>query len=290
MIQIETKQHFSGHQGAIYALTPGTEQNIFYSVGGDGWLVQWTVGQENGRLLARHDVPFVSLATFQETIFAGSLHGQLFIYRPSQDPRLVDWHKKGLFKIIVCPPHLFTLGGDGRLTKWDLFKGLALETIRLSSQALRSAYQIGDSTLYIGASDGCIYQLQLPDLSVKAFWQAHRLSVFSLAFHDGILFSGGRDGMLKSWDLNDGQRLLHEVPAHLYTINALTMAGKYLVSASRDKTVKIWHVPTLELLKVIDIFKFEAHFRSVNQVLYLEADQLVLSAGDDRQIISWKIN
>lgn len=289
MIHIESKQHFSGHQGAVYALCPGLEQGIFYSAGGDGWLVQWTIGQDNGRLLAHHRVPFMSLATFQESIFAGSLHGQLFCYRPSEEPRLVEWHKKGLFKIVIYPPYLFSLGGDGRLTKWDLYKMLPLESVHLSNQALRSACLADDSTMYVGASDGFIYQLELPTLLVKSSWPAHRFSVFSLIHQEGLLFSGGRDGMLKSWELTADSRPVKEVPAHLYTINALIMAGKYLVSGSRDKTIKIWHVPTLELLKVIDIFKFEAHFRSVNHVLYLEQDQLVLSAGDDRQIISWTI-
>lgn len=286
-MQIQACRHYLGHTGAIYALAPGRQTGTFYSAGGDGWLVEWALNQDDGRLLAHHTEPLISLSVSGDHILAGTMTGKTLIYRQDHAPRLVDWHKKGLFIILVHHSKVYTLGGDGRVTRWSTdFK--PEETLHLSAKALRSGLIVDDAWLYIGASDGFIYEVELPGLSLVKQWAAHSSSVFSLAYKEGILYSGGRDAWLKNWDPQAGRNLV-QVPAHLFTINALAWAGDYLVSGSRDKTLKIWRVPDLELLKVIDIFKFEAHFRSVNHLLFLAEEQILLSAGDDRQIISWKL-
>lgn len=288
MVQIKHKQHFTGHRSAIYALTSGLTPGTFYSGGGDGWIVGWTLGQEDGRLLAQHTEPIITLSTCGELILAGTLSGQLLMMAPDQSLRKIVWHQKGLFRIIVHDEYLYTLGGDGRVTKWTK-QGEPVETIHLSGQALRAG-DLGDhGLLYIGASDGFIYAVRLPDLELVNSWPAHNPSVFSVIYHQGSLYSGGRDALLKRWDSVSGECLM-QLPAHLYTINALVVANHYLISGSRDKTMKIWRIPDLELLKVIDIFKFEAHFRSVNNLLYFADEQVLLSAGDDRQMISWQLD
>jgi WD40 repeat protein len=75
-------------------------------------------------------------------------------------------------------------------------------------------------------------------------------------------------------------------------VNHLSLSPnkKLLASASRDKTIKIWDAESLELLKVLDRTKYPtSHTHSVNRLLWLNDDTLI-STGDDRKVICWKIS
>ena len=107
------------------------------------------------------------------------------------------------------------------------------------------------------------------------------------------LVSGGRDARLCFWDLESDPILLkREIPAHLFTINhAVFCPGPtgWLVTASRDRTLKIWDPASGALLKVVDTLRNGGHIRSVNRLLTLPGGHLV-SAGDDRQGIVWRVS
>jgi WD40 repeat protein len=63
---------------------------------------------------------------------------------------------------------------------------------------------------------------------------------------------------------------------------------KYIATASRDKTVKIWDAENLKVLARIDKEKNEGHVNSVNTLQWM-SDEVLLTAGDDRSIIAWKV-
>ena len=78
-----------------------------------------------------------------------------------------------------------------------------------------------------------------------------------------------------------------EIPAHNYMIYDLQFIGEYLLSASRDKTIKCWNANDLSILQRLD-FKSKGHKHSVNALVILSTDSFV-SCSDDRQVISWKV-
>merc|ERR1719401_3083700 len=61
---------------------------------------------------------------------------------------------------------------------------------------------------------------------------------------EACVFSGGRDGVVKVWDadLHCKDFLL----GHRGPISALLTSGRYLFSASHDKTVRVWQVEQFE--------------------------------------------
>jgi WD40 repeat protein len=67
----------------------------------------------------------------------------------------------------------------------------------------------------------------------------------------------------------------------------LQFIGEYLLSSSRDKTIKCWNSNDLSIVQRLD-FKSKGHKHSVNALLPLSTDSFV-SCSDDRQVISWKI-
>ncbi|MEO1450603.1 MAG: WD40 repeat domain-containing protein, partial [Bacteroidota bacterium] len=82
------------------------------------------------------------------------------------------------------------------------------------------------------------------------------------------------------------------IPAHNFTLNhfAYSPDKQYLLTVSRDKTIKLWQASDLKLLKVIDYARNEGHRHSVNKIKWLRADNSVISCGDDRQLFRWKIS
>jgi WD40 repeat protein len=190
--------------------------------------------------------------------------------------------------------HVFTIGGEGVLTRWDALEQRSIESIHLSNQSLRSiAYSISRQELAIGGSDAQIYLLDALTFELKhTIAGAHANSVFSLAYSpDGQwLLSGSRDAHLKVWDVNTWQvHLAH--PAHWFTINAIAYHpnGSLFATASRDKTIKIWDAYTFELRKVIDTIRHGGHVNSVNDLLWTQFDNELVSAGDDRSLMIWNV-
>ncbi len=73
---------------------------------------------------------------------------------------------------------------------------------------------------------------------------------------------------------------------HTNAVNTISFSpdGKYLVSGSSDKTVKIWNV---ELQK--EVITLKGHILKVNSVSFSPEGNYFASASDDRSIKLWNI-
>lgn len=288
-----------GHRAAIYALAPGRNERHFLTGGGDGWIVEWNMDDpENGKLVASIEDRVFSLCRLPgpNRLVAGNMTGGVHwidLDDPTQTLNVQHHSNKGVFEILSIGQSVFTVGGDGFVTRWDAATRRTAESLQLSGQALRAlSYSEQRGELAIGASDHSIYVLDIQSFEVKKVIRgAHSNSVFAVSWSpDGLrLVSGGRDAMLKICDASDDFALGKALPAHLFTINNMAWSpdGRLLATASRDKTVKIWDAATFELLKVIDSMRAEGHLSSANRLLWLP-DALV-SCSDDWTAIIWSV-
>jgi WD40 repeat protein len=131
------------------------------------------------------------------------------------------------------------------------------------------------------------------DLRLKREWKAHENSIFTLLYSsDGrTLFSGSRDARLKTWDVTNDYQKAAEVVAHLFAINHIDFSpdNKHFVTCSLDKSIKVWDLEEMKLLKVIDRARHGGHRTSVNKLLWTSHEEQLLSASDDRTISVWHI-
>ncbi len=298
-INIKHLHTLTGHNGAVYQLQPAGDR-AFISAGGDGWIVKWDMNSEDvetGKLIAKTDTQIFSLfyEASSNLLVAGDMHGEVHFVNllDAERTRRFKHHKKGVFGIKMINRELFTLGGDGILSKWNLQNVGQVESMKIAGDSLRSI-AFSESIIYIGSSNRYIYMIDRDTKKVAdAVKHAHENSVFSLAFDPNLqhLLSGGRDAMLNIWTEGTSLKIYKGVTAHLFTINAIQFnpSGKLFATASRDKTIKIWDARTYKLLKVIEAIRDLGHVNSVNHLLWL-SETILISCSDDRTIKMWEIN
>ena len=285
---------WQGHQSAIFALAAFQEDKIL-SAAGDGWVVAWDLvaPEKDGVLVARANVNLYAIAVASaEWLVAGDMNGGvhwLNLVDNSQN-RHISHHQKGIFGIAVFNEWVFTVGGDGVLTRWSLTTQRSIESLKISHKSLRSIH-IQAQKILIGASDGNFYVLDLGLNILHIQKNAHTSSVFTARFSPcgTRIWSGGRDAMLRVWD-TENFTLIHEKAAHWFAINALVFSpcGRFIATGSRDKTIRIWSLEdNFELLKEINTIKNGGHLRSVNSLLWQQ--DCLISASDDRTLMVWEV-
>lgn len=261
-------------------------------------MVEWCIGDpETGKLVASVERQVYSLCAIPGTtrLIAGNMDGGVHWIDLSAPEltRNVQHHGKGVFDIQPAGEYVFTAGGDGVISRWVAETGKSTESFQLSNQALRCiAWSEQRRELAVGSSDNSIYFLDRETFALKKTLPgAHGSSVFALAFTpDGRrLLSGGRDAMLRVWDLENNFRLVSEQPAHLFTLNHIVFSpdGQFFATASRDKTIKVWDAATFQLLKVVDTIRNGGHINSVNRLLWLPG--CLVSCSDDRTVMLWGV-
>jgi WD40 repeat protein len=99
------------------------------------------------------------------------------------------------------------------------------------------------------------------------------------------IYTAGRDSKIKVWQ---DQQCISTIDAHSSTINKiLSIERDYLISASRDRNIRLWHIHPMELLQSLRT-KQGNHMASINNMLYDDTRRELMTTSDDRTIIIWK--
>jgi len=288
----------TGHRDSIYALEAVPQSAAFFSGSGDGMIVQWKLGSDEGEAIAQ-----LGASVYALRYDPGS--GLLLAGHNFEGLHVLDWQAKkevrslkltsaAIFDLAVVNNHVLMAGGDGVVSVVDLKAMRVVRELRHSAQSARCiAVRPGAGELAIGYSDNYIRVFSLDDYALVREFPAHANSVFSLRYTDDghVLLSGSRDARLKAWSAEEDYVLRQEVAAHLFAINDIRLSpdGKHFVTCSMDKSVKVWRTEDLTLLKVIDKARHAGHGTSVNKLLWSAVTQQVVSASDDRTISVWDV-
>ncbi|MDZ7607729.1 MAG: WD40 repeat domain-containing protein [Cyclobacteriaceae bacterium] len=298
-INVQKRFTLDGHKDCLYALTSGDRPAVLYSASGDGMVVAWDLqNPENGRLLARmkNSVYALAFLTGQNTLLAGqNFEGIHFIDTIHQkEVASLELEKNQIYDIKIHEDRAYIGTGDGVLYVMDLQTRSLVKRVKLSDKSIRAiAINSGLNDIALGLSDNSIRILSLPDLTQKLVINAHKLSVFALQYdpRTNMLLSASRDAHLKRWDSANNYQLEKSVVAHTYAINTISLSpdGQLFATGSMDKTIKVWDTKTMTLLKVIDRSRHAGHTSSVNKVLWTNHENLLISCGDDKNIIVWDL-
>lgn len=289
---------YTGHTGAVYALAPGTRQGLFLSGAGDGRVVEWDASRpDEGLVRVTTERPvFALFAISTELLLVGGDSGRLHVIDliGGAETRSFEVHTRGIFRIVrTAHGTLVCAGGDGSLSVWRTTgPALGIEMIRqvpLSDAKLRDLALAPDGrTLAVACADGRVHVLETGSFNELHTIEAHEQGATSVAYHPGkpVLMSGGKDGHLRAWHVEQDYRAVHGFPAHGGNIYAIGFGpdGERMATAGRDKVVKVWDARSLAPMAALDRTG-AGPARSVNTLLWT-GDRL-LSAGDDRTVHAW---
>lgn len=136
---------------------------------------------------------------------------------------------------------------------WSASQGNCSPTATLSPPHMDGveslAYLDEKNILFTSSRDKSIKKWDMTSQTVmKASYQAHSNWVCSLSAiksrrHGSMLVSGGRNGVMKVWDVNT-LNSLGELRAHTSNINCIASNSDSLFTASSDGTLKVWKYGT----------------------------------------------
>lgn len=112
----------------------------------------------------------------------------------------------------------------------------------------------------------------------------HSASIISAWYDEATdkIFSGGTDGSIAVWRFSTGTFVKRIIQAHKESVLNIRSDSRYIVSGSKDKTVKLWNVNTYELKWTVS-----GHATAVLSVRLSE--NFVVSSSGDTHIRIWSV-
>jgi WD40 repeat protein len=280
----------TGHQGPIYALSQ--DALYIYSASSDKFVARWhkTTGQQDQFAIRCSQAPFSLLVLpDQNELLIGLSDGSLHLIDTLQkvERKHLKAHQSAVFAMARNPQQnqRYTADADGNVLVWDATWNLLL-TLPMACGKIRQIAVAPDGSYFLLAcADGYFRKVETTFFNETQQVYAHNEGCTALLLlANGEVLSAGKDAHIRRWSAA-GEKL-NAFPAHLGTIYQLAQVSmEHYVSASRDKTLKIWSLQNDQICQKLDL-QMAAHRHSINALLTLETG--FASAGDDKRIILWQ--
>jgi WD40 repeat protein len=286
---------FNGHNAAVYSVA--NDNNFIYSASADHFVARWDIKngtQDKFAIKADNPVYSVTLSTDGKWLIMGLSNGAIHVIdiEEKKELRFIQQHTSAVFYITenTFKKHFYSCDASGNIGVWEADSFNLLVFIPLNSGKIRRvAVSPNGDSIIVCCQDGKIRMFDTTFFNEINTFKAHEGGVNAACFmSSSLLLTGGKDAMLRSWDIESNQ-MLREIPAHNYAIYDLVYMQNLnkVVSCSRDKTVKIWNAENLTVVTRIDR-KLGGHFHSVNAIFRM-TDSHFATCSDDKRIIVWKI-
>ena len=279
-----------GHQGPIYALSQDSE--YIYSASADKFVARWNkLSEEQDQFAIRcSHAPFSLLAIpNQSQLIIGLSDGSLHLIDTilKKELKYIKAHQSAVFALAMNPQQkqYYTADSEGQIFVWDKEWNLLIK-LPLACGKIRQIVVAEDGSYFIAAcADGFYRKFETTFFNEILQVYAHHDGCTALSIlPNGDVLSAGKDAYIRRWS-RAGEKQ-NAFAAHLGTIYQLLQLGdQHYISASRDKTIKIWSMLNDSICQKLDL-QMAGHRHSINALLSFNGG--FISAGDDKRIIIWK--
>ena len=294
-IEVKKLHTFLGHNDSIYTLQR-IDESRFVSAGGDGMVVLWDLrSPDEGEVVAKipGSIYAIDFDKREQILYVGhngeGLHKIDLEEKKEIGSIQLGNHQVFAIKMIEDRIWVGLQNGEIAILSRDL---TILHREKMSQDRVRSIDSYNEQ-IAIGFSDNVTRIVHAKTFEQTYELKGHKNSVFAAKFHPSgkYLITAGRDAQLNIWDTQAEYVLRESIAAHLYTINDVIFRkdGRYFVTGSMDKAVKLWDAHNFKLLKVLDKHRHAGHGNSVNKLLWMDFQDLLVTCSDDRSISVWEI-
>ncbi len=293
------EKEINGHAGAIYSCCATSK--YIYSASADKYVVRWLIEtgeQDKFAIKFEHSIYSIEILD-DKYLIAGLSSGDLHIFdlEENKEVKFYQQHTKAIFAITFNSHknQFYVADADGNLSIWDSNSLELIIYLPLDCGKIRSV-TVNDNGEHfaLAGQDGYLRIFETSYFNEINTINAHKNGATSVLFHpknNDLIISGGKDALLKVWNWKE-EIELQKIVAHTFAIYDLLSLNekKTIVSASRDKHIKIWSIDE-ELLNIKQRLDFKAggHKHSVNALAKIN-EQSFVSCSDDKKLVLWKLN
>lgn len=284
-----SKVVLNGHAGPIYAAS--WDGRFLYSSSGDKYVTRWDLAaslQDSSFTVKLEHAAYVIEAK-QDCCFIGCTDGTLLAIDTQQKNILWEHNFFGnaWFSLLMDTDQNWLIAGDseGNLLVLDPKSGKRILHLPLAAGKIRTIVR-KDNRCFVSTQLIGVLVFSCDTWNEIASWEPNELGSNALYVDETAsrIITAGRDAhiVINSPDYE----ILKRIPAHYQAIYKLIAVGNQFVTASLDKTMKVWNSDFSKVEQRIEL-KEGGHNRSVNGVVLID-QQTFASYGDDKKLIVWQ--
>lgn len=292
-MNVQAINHISGHSMAIYDVVFYNDR--IYTTSADKFVVRWDLKsgeQDDFTVKLDHSAYRIALNDAGQILIGDAKGGLHFVaIKEKKEKRYLTQHQSPIFALSFnsSKKEFYSGDGDGYIAIWDANSMDLKLIIPLTCGKIR-CIAVNESGEFIAVcgQDGYILVFETNFFNEIHTFRAHKDGVNCAIFLGENLFTGGKDAHIKKWNWKDEKQLL-SIPAHNYAVYDFSIINDSgtLVSASFDKTIKLFNTSDLNIIKRLEA-KDKGHKHTVNRLAKINESEFI-SVSDDRNIIHWRI-
>lgn len=290
-------QTLIGHQGGVTAIALSGDGRLLASGSRDCTIKLWNL--RTGQVfctLSGHTAPITAIALSADAnlLISGSEDQTLRFWRIKTGTllRTLSGYKAVFTTLALSADRqLLVAGGQtGRVHFWLLNSNPITHGVYDQEDPVLSVALSRDGQQVLtGSNHHVITMYQGRTGELLRTWAAHSTVSTAIALHptNQSFAVGGEDGIIQCWadQTTQSDRSSRLLTGHQGAITSLTFTpdGRYLISGSRDRTVRIWNSGTWELLAILT-----GHTQAVTSVASSQNGQWIVSSSLDHTIRLWR--
>jgi len=175
---------------------------------------------------------------------------------------------------------------DNTIKMWDR------NTLQQSQRVLTGhtgsvlCLQYDDKVIISGSSDSTVrvWDVESGEMVNTLIHHCEAVLHLSFRFYNGMMVTCSKDRSIAVWDMVSPTEinLRRVLVGHRAAVNVVDFDEKYIVSASGDRTIKVWSTSSCEFVRTLN-----GHKRGIACLQY--HDRLVVSGSSDNTIRLWDI-
>jgi WD40 repeat protein len=250
---------FKGHAGLVWQVAFSPSGTILASCAEDCTIKLWDVSSGNCLTTINEHPDLVKAITFSHDgkILATGETGKVIKLRniiTGECFQTLEGHTGIILSISFSADDRFLISSsrDGTVKIWDFQTGRCLKTLDALPEITASVLSLPtDIHLVLGCTSHAVYiwDTQAEEILSQSITATENILALAIA-PQGQLVAIAEDTYIKIWDWRTGE-LVNTLYGHsglVYTV-AFSPKGQYIISGSRDETMRFWDVQSGKCLK-----------------------------------------